>query len=72
MRYDRTQACPTLEGIDPLSANIQVTGEVFKLGMATILREDRNLKIEETCYWVLRPERDLWVTDVSRLMLRVD
>ena len=41
--------------------------------MATQLREDKSLKIAETCYWILRPERDVWVTGgVSSLMLQID
>ena len=67
MLYDRTVACPTLEGQDPLDAYLTVSGERTTLGMATQLREDKALKIAESCYWVLRPERDTWITDVSSL-----
>ena len=67
MLYDRTVACPTLKGQDPLDAYLTVSGERTTLGMATQLREDKALKIAESCYWVLRPERDTWITDVSQL-----
>jgi len=70
--YDRTVACPTPEGHDPLDAYVEVAGDRTTLAMATLLREDRDLKIAESCYWVLRPERDTWVTDVSQLQLQLD
>ena len=67
MMYDRTVACPTLEDQDPLDAYVEVTGERTTLAMATQLRPDKTLKIAESCYWVLQPERDTWVTDASEL-----
>lgn len=72
MIYDRTQACPTLNDQDPLKAYVDVSNEKVQVAMATQVRPDKKVKTEETCYWVMRPERDTWVTDASQLIVQID
>ena len=40
--------------------------------MSTIERRDQAIKTSETCYWVLRPERDVWLTDLSTMTVQID
>ena len=71
MLYDRSEACPLI-GADSLSAYHEITGSRTVLALSTETRPSPSLKIEDDCYWVLRPERKTWVTEVSQLTLQLE
>ena len=71
MLYDRSQACPTLEDRNSLDAYLEVSSDPVSivLDQSTSTLED---KFRETCYWVIRPERNLWVPNASKMTLWID
>ena len=69
MEYDRLHACPTGEARDSLDPYITVTSGLQTLVMDTELSPDKSIETYETCYWVLRPERDLWIEDQSHMTI---
>lgn len=67
MEYDRNAACPTGQERDSLDAYIEVTSTPSKLVMNTALRPDPTIETVETCYWVLRPQRNTWIEEQSQM-----
>lgn len=68
MLFDRTQACPMLDDRDSLNSYFDVSGEEVFLAMdseESTTEED----LSETCYWIIRPERDLWLPEQSEMKI---
>lgn len=64
----RIDACPTLNGRDPLNTYVNVKGtEPVVLEVAL-----DDPVISETCYWIIRPERDILIPETSSLTLTID
>lgn len=67
MFYDRTQACPTIDERDPLDPYLEVGGDEVYLAMDDSSTTEKEPEV--TCYWVIRPERDLWQPELSQISI---
>ena len=69
MYSDRTQACAVLGDRNALDPDWEVTGEVSTLSVSSGGEDEDESRDIETCYWILRPMRDIWVSEASEMVL---
>ena len=63
--------CPTIEERDPLNVYLEVGGDEVYIAMNTLESTSED-DPQITCYWVIRPERNLWQPELSQLTVWVE
>ena len=71
MFWGREKACPTLNDRDSLENTLEVTEEETTLEVSNVGIESSQT-IDEVCFWMVQPERDIWITEVSTMYFALE